>query len=560
MFCLLSALPAAASTFTVGIGAGCTHADLPSALAAAASHAGGDEIRLLANTNHQGQIIIFTDGLVLRGGYADCLASTPTGLSTLRGDSSNRTVFLAASGFTILENLNITAGNVTGNGGGIFIQGSAPVLLQHVLVFGNTATAKGGNVYVNGSPGLQVQVAAGSLISAGSALDGGGLACVGAANVQIEFDTIVANNIASGDGGGLHLSSLCNVISRAGGTAGSIANNSAGSDGGAAYVESGAEFVTGLDVFQSDGLADIENNTAGARGGGVYVTGTGSRLTSLFTHFQNNHANSAGGAVFADNGATVTIHRTAIQDFCFDSVRCSLITNNSAPVGGALYSDVLAQVTIEGTHLEGNSASTAHSVASVRGSSRLTILSSVIAKNNGPNPFLVNDAGSVLVLGNVTVAGNLNLGSGFILFGPGANGTSRVMTSAFDQAGVLFAPGAPAGVAPQVDCVMSRQAAFLTGFPPATGTRALAVADPQLAHIAAGNYMLRGTSTAIDFCDTNQWPVGLFDIRLNPRDIDHPDHPNPLGGFRDLGAEEYLDVFSDGFESGDTAAWDAMVN
>jgi hypothetical protein len=105
---------------------------------------------------------------------------------------------------------------------------------------------------------------------------------------------------------------------------------------------------------------------------------------------------------------------------------------------------------------------------------------------------------------------------------------------------------------------MTRHAGLLTGLPPAAVVRAVTIADPRLANPAAGNYQLKGASGAIDFCDTTQWAADDRDIDWQARDVDDPGHPNPLPGFRDLGADEYSVVFADGFETGNTLRWDAV--
>lgn len=549
--------PASAAVFKVGAGAGCTHADLFSAITAAASNPGLDEIRLGANTSYQGPFLIFTDGLMLRGGYVTCNATEPTGFSTLLGDNSNRALFLLVSGGSVLERLNITGGEVTGNGGGLLIQGDHAVTLWNVLVFGNTATGQGGNVYVNASPGLDLYLYGSSLLSAGSATDGGGLACVGDGRVRFHHNTTVANNQASGKGGGVYLAGSCNLELYSGGSNGGIVSNTAGDSGGGAYIEGGAELNTFL---ATDGLSTIEANSAGGRGGGVYVTGTGSVLRAFFARLTGNSAGGSGGAIFVDDGAGAAIGRpTGAFDPCFDSVRCALIDGNSAPVGGAVFVDDLGQVSVHGTHIEGNSSTLFNPVAMVQGGSQVNFRSSVIAGNDGATPITVTDAGSALTLGNVSFARNVNFGPGMVSIGSASVGPVRILTSLFDQQGALFVPGFPAGVAPQIDCVMTRHAGLLVGFPPASVQRAILVADPQLANPAAGNFQLKGSSPAIDFCDLTQWNADDRDIDWQARDIDDPNHPNPLPGFRDLGADEYSVIFADGFESGTTSAWDQVV-
>lgn len=549
----LGASSSRAAVFTVGAGTGCTHGDLASALTAAASLAGADEIRLLANTTHQGQFIIITDGLSLRGGFASCTASSPTGSTTLRGDNSNRAVFLAASGGVFFERLNLTGGSVTGNGGGLYIQGDQSISMVNVSIFGNAATGRGGNLYINAFPGLDLSFSGTSLITAGDAVDGGGLACAGDGRIRLFAGTSVANNSATGNGGGAYISTSCDLELYAGGTDGGILTNTAGNSGGGVYIESGAELNTG---FSASDLSLISGNAAGNGGGGVFLTDPGSVMRAFFTRITGNSAGGAGGAFFADNDSIVAVgHPSGASNPCFDKLRCARLDHNTAAVGGAIYSDDGADVTIHGTHLEANVATLFNPVASIRGGSTLFAHSTVIAKNDGQTLFTVSDAASALTLANVTIADNINFGPGVISVVNATIGPLRIWSSVFDQLGPLFVPGFPAGIAPQLDCVMTRHAGLLASIPPASVQRAIQVANPLLSNPAAGNYMLSGLSPAIDFCDTTVWSGGERDVEWNLRDLDDPGHPNPLGGFRDLGADEYTVLFADGFEGGNTAAW-----
>lgn len=543
---------AAAATFTVG-GAGCTHSDLNSALIAAVNNPGFDEIRLLSSTNHQGQFLVNSDALSIVGGFATCAATTPTGTTTLQGTNSSRALFVNSFGNVQLRRLNITGGSVAGNGGGMLLQGTGNLLLTDVLVFGNMATGSGGNVFVSASPGLIVTFSGSSQISAGNALDGGGLACAGDGRVIIRDDLAVANNDATSNGGGVHLSASCELVLSASGPGNGIFTNTAGNDGGGVYIEGGAELNSELGL---DGPALIQSNQAPAgNGGGVYVTGTGSVLRAFFADIQGNTAFSSGGGIAAESGAIVAVGRpVATLDFCPDPVRCSLLRGNSAALGGAIWS-AASSITVHGTHVENNSATAGAPVLYLFDGSSGTVHSTVIAGNDGPAPIVVGNTAS-LVLGNVTIAANTNIGANFI--SASANATSvRVLTSIVSQTAGTILGGTGPGTTKQLDCVLSSTVNFLTGLPAGTVTRAITIADPRFANQAAGNYQIQGTSPAIDHCDTTQWSDGSHDIDWQPRDIDNA-IPNTLGT-RDLGADEYLHIFADGFESGGTQFWDAVV-
>lgn len=551
LLCGAAARPAAASTYTVG-GAGCSHADLNAALAAAAANPGFDEIHLLAGSSHQGQFLVSSDALTIIGGFATCAATTPTGSSTLLGTNSSRALFLNSFGTVWLERLNLTGGTVTGDGGGALLQGSGSILLNHVLVFGNHATGKGGNVYVNASPGLVVTFTGTSLISQGAALDGGGLACAGDGRVVFRDDVLVANNHATGDGGGVHLSAGCELVHSSSGPGDGIVNNTAALFGGGVSIEGGAEMNTELGLF---GPAVVQGNSStSGSGGGIYLSGTGTVLRAFFADIRGNTAFSAGGGIAAENDSIVAVGRpVAAIDWCPDRVRCSLLRDNSAATGGAIWA-FASSITVHGTHLEGNSAD-AGAVAYLYQGAEATIHSTVVAGNDGTAPFVVGNSAS-LTLGNVTAAGNSNIGPNFISAASAATSV-RVLTSIFDQPDGTLLGGTGAGTTKQVDCVLSPTVNFLTGLPAGTAVRAIYIADPRFANAATGNYQIRGNSPAIDHCDLTQWSDGTHDIDWQPRDVDNA--VLDTLGTRDLGADEYRDLFSDGFESQGTQFWSAAL-
>ena len=159
-------------------------------------------------------------------------------------------------------------------------------------------------------------------------------------------------------------------------------------------------------------------------------------------------------------------------------------------------------------------------------------------------------------MGNVTAADNTNIGPNFISASSAA-ASVRVLTSIFSQPSGTLLGGTGAGTTKQVDCVLSPTVNFLSGLPSGTAVRAIYIADPRFANAATGNYQIRGNSPAIDHCDVTQWNGGTEDIDWQPRDVDHA-FLDTLGT-RDLGADEYRDLFSDGFESNGTQLWSSVA-
>ncbi|MEM1159349.1 MAG: hypothetical protein AAGJ28_00305 [Pseudomonadota bacterium] len=195
------------------------------------------------------------------------------------GNNASR-VFQIRDGEITLQALEITGGNATGKGGGIYIGDADPALrLISSVVHGNTAgqgggglsIAQGATVYVGGSiirdntatgfdgGGIENEgqlTILGSALYGNSAVDGGGLINREEATVT---NTTIANNTASDDGGGIYnlknLRLLQNTIS------GNEAVN-----GGGLYAKPGGSFTLTLNNL-------ILGNSAGP-GGAPEIAGS----------------------------------------------------------------------------------------------------------------------------------------------------------------------------------------------------------------------------------------------------------------------------------------------
>lgn len=196
---LVSAAPASAtpSTYTVSsfsdIGGSCSGTVCPSLRAAlqAADANPGSTVQLNAGTyalsSSQLQMTATSTS-----GYALTIAGAgPTQTTIEQTDGSDR-VMLLDGGPYLLENLEVTGGNVVDStsggedlGGGIYADAS--LSLDHVAVVGNTVTA---------GPGA----ALGSPVAGGNAF-GGGLAEITSKPVTI-IDSTIAGNMAVGGNGG----------------------------------------------------------------------------------------------------------------------------------------------------------------------------------------------------------------------------------------------------------------------------------------------------------------------------------------------------------------------
>ena len=546
----LLAAPARAATFRVGAGAGCSHSNLADAIAAAASAAGADEIRLLSGSSHQGVFFVLNNPVTIKGGYSSCTATAATGSSTLRGGNGTAAiaVALAADQAARLERLTIEGGtNINGNGGGISIGGRGLVELVEVQAIAGQVQGRGGNLYITGHSELGVRIYR-SVLAAGEAADGGGIGCAGPSTLVLERGSSVANNTASGNGGGIFLADGCILISRAGGNLSGIASNVA-AQGGGVYLEDGSLFQ--LESGGDNLSASVAGNQA-ARGGGIYATGTATLMTSNGGAVEGNSATGEGGGIYLADHATAYFSQPNVWR-CGDSRRCTSLSANTAGEGGAAYVGGSAGLQATNTYLENNVSTLRHSVASLAGASFFRATNVVLAANRGVAPIgIAGSSGTSFSFENVTVAGNLDTGPSFFALN-GSNAAISIVATAFSQSGTLFA-GGPAGFSPRLDCVMA-SSSLLASVPAAAQVRAVVAGDPRFESARLG-YQLQIGSPAIDFCDTAPLTGILWDIEGDRRLLDDPSKPNqPTGGARDLGADEMVRIFADGFESGNTAAW-----
>jgi hypothetical protein len=185
LMALAFACPSAdAAVFTVGSEAACTHASIQQALDALPA-AGSHEIRLRAGAAYT-QLALQVQGrqVALTGGYADCSAAQATGASSIldgQGGAQAPVLRISGTGNAIsLNNLIIRRGDApaSGHGGGIIFNGGGVLALKQVIVANNYAGAGGGiNVSAVG----------------------------GAATLYVNAGTVILNNTAQFDGGGIRL-------------------------------------------------------------------------------------------------------------------------------------------------------------------------------------------------------------------------------------------------------------------------------------------------------------------------------------------------------------------
>ena len=299
----------------------------------------------------------------------------------------------------------VISGNSAGGGGGIS-NFMGPLTITNCTISGNSAS-RGGGLDIFG----QVTIT-NSVITNNAAGIGGGL--YAETQVTVRDTTFSNNSAASGGGAFLHgggtLAATRTTFSRnsgtgSGGAGGAIfnqghcnltdcmlSNNKAVSAAGAIYANPISE-NTG-DVTINGG--SIIGNSSGGDAGGVYIFAGQAQLTNAT--ISGNSANQAGGGMFCNSQATVTVlgctidnnkaaHAGAILNSNSStlSITSSTIANNSALTndGGAIQS-FDGTLNLSNSTVSGNSAanSTGGIQASLIGSSpKVTVKSSIIARN-----------------------------------------------------------------------------------------------------------------------------------------------------------------------------------
>jgi predicted outer membrane repeat protein len=221
--------------------------------------------------------------------------------------------------------------------------------------------------------------------AAGFSSRGGGILAFGPTTIT---GSVIANNTAGLDGGGIAINAGAFTISNS-----TITGNSAGNAGGGVFV---ALTNTGVTISNSQ----ISGNTAVLRGGGIYndapaVTLTETRVTG------NTSTTDHGGGL----------------DGSFD-ISDSVISNNTAALnGGAIYVDSNRTLTVQRSTLAGNQAgpNSYGGALLVRGSGTATLVNSTLSGNSGGfGGAIYNQANGTVNLASVTLAGNQSPNAGGI--------------------------------------------------------------------------------------------------------------------------------------------------
>ncbi|MBN1873093.1 MAG: hypothetical protein JXA33_02610, partial [Anaerolineae bacterium] len=308
---------------------------------------------------------LLKDGVALYGGFVGEESQLDdrdwaTHVVTLSGDlgvvgdrADNAYHVVTANGVNgtaLLDGVTITGGNADlvsdtdpkGRGGGMFNQSASPTL-SHVIFYSNTAHLGGGMGSLAQSAPTLSQVT----FTENSASYGGGIYNQDASGVTFNDGLIAQNNVTAAGGGIYNYMDCWNILNNV-----TLQSNQAGTSGAGLFNYKAAVTITASSFISntSDNVAGgLYNGVSSMAHGGLpssaHLTGVtfrgnrakngggisnaNSNLTILSGRFENNHADSCGGALI-DGGDFFNIAGTVINDTIFEG-------NVAVNFGGGVY-------------------------------------------------------------------------------------------------------------------------------------------------------------------------------------------------------------------------------
>jgi predicted outer membrane repeat protein len=395
-------------------------------------------------------------------------------------------------------------GHVSGDGGGIYNAGNLDLI--GCTLSDNTASGNGGGIYTS-----QILFFNQSTLSGNQALSGGGIYSSGGSSVTAGDCTLSGNTtLPGGSGGGIYTEAASSTTidhctlsgNMADELGGGIANN--GSVDISYTTLSGntaAKFVGGGLV--SSGVLTLKHSTVSgntaAIAGGIYSAGTGtlsqSTISGNTVHTYGTVPSNGGGIYVYDGVLTVTNSTIAL--------------NNADADGGGIYNDVGSNtnVNIYSSTIAYNGAASLGGGIFLNGTdgNGFNLYNTILAENSENN---------FLGLWDDCTAGNNGISTGVLktharnLFGNGINCTIAAVSGSYSALNPLASLGGLQN----------------NGGPTKT-----------IALLASSN-AIDGTSVTGFTCGDGSGQI-LVDQRGYPRT-----------GACDVGAFEYDDIFSEGFE------------
>jgi len=301
---------------------------------------------------------IFTNN---KASYASTAAGDGSGGAIYNSGANSTVNLIGTADNEIMFTSNTASGkSATSGGGAIYNNSASTITIAYTVFDGNTAGEHGGTIYNAGGGQITIDDAT-EFKNTSAGVNGGAIYNTGV-NSSITLGKKVFDSITAGSSGGV----ICNVagglISLADDT--QFTNNNvstaAASYGGAIYSSGTAAAIS--DITMGDGLYFYNNQAysdggaiyngaystivigdnseftankvlaAAGLGGAIYNTGAGAGINiGTGTVFNNNSANSEGGAIYNSAGGSISLGAGA--QFTDNSVSTA-----AASYGGAVYS------------------------------------------------------------------------------------------------------------------------------------------------------------------------------------------------------------------------------
>ena len=561
---------ALATTFTVGAGAGCTHGTIQSAINAANANPGFDAVRLTRSLTYQPEAntINATNDLNLVGGFATCTQAATDNIKTVVSGVGGAAepvfrISVATGVIVKLRHLTISGGDEegSGRGGGINFQGDGVLEIIESTITNNSA-ATGGGIYALGTgSNAELIISEGTLISNNTArFDGGGISIGGPIEMtMIAPDSIIAFNDALGQatdtgyGGGLQVSgqAIAYIGTSGFGGLGAIYSNTAIDGGGISIISGGSVGShSTVHLFTTDPAqpVTVRGNYASDTGGAVYLQSqeiansfedSVARLCAWDFRIEDNAARD-GSALYL-NSDNILINYTGSEVQlnyhgctqpgavrCASGVACNTIWNNDAVNSDGSPSSGATLRLLQDSILWGYRFDMRGNRGGdgIRGDEPLVsrIEDCLVANNIFTRQLFRNEGG----LSYFTILGCTIAGN--VIGSTDVMYTSAALVMAetiIDQPGNLTLAHGGGNLT-----VANVLASDITTLPSSPN---IISGDPSFVDAANGNYRLQHYSMAVDFSE----PAVGDDRDLDnlPRDQDLPGVSN-LFGVRDLGAYE----------------------
>ncbi|MGJ8664425.1 MAG: hypothetical protein ACSHWU_12290 [Marinicella sp.] len=511
-----------------------------------------DEIRVTTQQTFYENIDV-RETLKLYGGYTNCSnanANTASSKTVIDGGGLN-SVFdinqFDTSGYVTISRFSVKNGAALGSnsGGGFSIRDQnevgISVQIRSSLISLNNGSW-GGGLSINGAT-LQVSLYDTVVINNEATTNGGGIYC-NESNLNLYYDTgVILNTVYNtspsyGNGGGIYAANDC-LVQINSGTTGSlfdfkgVAGNTATNNGGGIYASFGARIIlngNNIDevVNVNGNAADSDNNGSGI-GGGIYLNGAdtvGELYGALIKGNQAQH----GGGISATNGAQLFVGK--LNGNCWNQKKCNEISENmtstSGGYGGAVYM-LNAYADIKDSHFSKNRADNGTVMYADNGTIALIRASYLYDNGDGGNDgwsdiFNLRFYNSGLTLNHVTIANNKATGASI----RNNAGSYNFMNSIIHESIMSLNADITNAVGEEACLVLNDD----NGFDHLTNSL---VANPYFIDENNHDYRLSRISHAIDMCGDNG--ITLPTDNDGEPMWDDPNVNNALG-IRDAGADE----------------------